>query len=136
MARRGSRAHAIRNRDAYVVPSRRLVPVSSRFVVFPSPFRRPFLAPQIAREPFFGDRRYYHPLGAFAPPAASPVAARRLVDRSPWRSPSRLSFAVPHNVALCVRRGERREVLFAKKLTGRGARARKRRNLWSVVKCR
>lgn len=46
-----------------------------------------------------------------------------------------LAVAVPRRVALCVRRKSRREVLFARRLTGRGARSRKRFSDYSLVRC-
>lgn len=45
------------------------------------------------------------------------------------------SFSAPRSVMICVRRKSRREVLFALRKTGKGARSRKRRNEWSNVKC-
>lgn len=45
------------------------------------------------------------------------------------------SFQDPRRVMICVRRKSRREVLFAIRKTGKGARSRKRRNEWSNVKC-
>lgn len=45
------------------------------------------------------------------------------------------SFSNPRTVMICVRRKTRREVLFAKSKTGKGARSRKRYNPWSSIKC-
>lgn len=46
-------------------------------------------------------------------------------------------FRVPPRVAICVRRKDRREVLFAKKLTGKGGASRIRRwNEHSGVHCK
>lgn len=68
-----------------------------------------------------------------------PVSAYRRSERVRARDRSTLSpltyhFAVPKHVQVCVRRKERREVLFASGRTK--ARGRKRRNVWSEVKCR
>lgn len=81
------------------------------------------------------DRRQFHPEGVLRP-------ARTLYERSASRnvvapakkfSPA-ISFAVPAKVALCVRRKQRREVLFA---TGKGGgrHKRPRKNLFSNVRC-
>ena len=56
---------------------------------------------------------------------------------------ARFSFHIPEfpyfrqakYVAICVRRKERREVLFATRGRGKGARTPKRRNRWSNVRC-
>lgn len=48
-----------------------------------------------------------------------------------------LSFDVPKHVVVCVRRQQRREVIFAKRLHSKGAGARRhRRNIWSEVHCK
>lgn len=45
-------------------------------------------------------------------------------------------FAAPGAVVMCVRRKQRREVIHALKLSGKGSRARyRRRNSWSGVHC-
>lgn len=85
------------------------------------------------------DRRTWHPQRALRPAGAVPRAARRLVHSvSTARGffpPSRFSFAVPKKVAICVRRKTRREVLFAKRSTGKGAKSPRRRNRWSNIGC-
>lgn len=61
------------------------------------------------------------------------VLARKLVVRA---VPTRIRFSDPKRVAICVRRHTRREVLFALKKTGKGARAHKRKwNENSEVRC-
>lgn len=87
------------------------------------------------------DRRRWHPLRALAPAQTlNSRASRRLVEkpritRDPFPS-LRLGFAVPSKVAACVRRKSRREVLFAIKGTGAGARQkRRRRNQLSNLQC-
>lgn len=89
------------------------------------------------------DRRRWHPLRYLAPAATlGSRSARSLVERSPKsksvsRFPSlRLGFAVPEKVAVCVRRKTRKEVIFAKKVAGKGASARRRkRNPFSEIRC-
>lgn len=49
---------------------------------------------------------------------------------------AQMQFVLPKETTTCVRRGIRKEVLFAKKLTGRGSRARNRKfTSNSKVKC-
>lgn len=48
---------------------------------------------------------------------------------------SRMGFSAPKFVAVCIRRHERREVLFAKKRTGKGSRSPKRRGTLSHIRC-
>lgn len=98
------------------------------------------------------DRRLYHPLGDVAPVFAPKRSQKRIVENVAVRHPRngnkkvqfskrsrryKFSFAVPKKVELCVRRKQRREVLFAVRRTGKGARSvRRRRNYWSGVTCR
>lgn len=90
------------------------------------------------------DRRTYHPLRAFRPAQSlGRRDAARVVLERPRQRPGRsffpidvFKFAVPRKVAICVRRKERRETLFAKKLTRSGAGAPKRRNYWSAISCK
>lgn len=50
--------------------------------------------------------------------------------------PAKIRFAVPREVALCVRRKQRREVLFALRQHGKGSKARRRRRtFFSSVSC-
>lgn len=96
------------------------------------------------------DRRTFHPDGFFRPAVSSVRGDRSVVERQfgpqfighrinnntkPSRSFYAFGFKVPERVAVCVRRKSRREVLFAKRHTGRGARSRKRFNYWSDVRC-
>lgn len=102
------------------------------------------------------DRRTYHPLGAKRPAAVlGPRSARRIVEKvqgirrnarqaapSEWMAASKeafpalkLGFAVPAKVALCVRRKQRREAIFANKKTGAGAKAKRRRSFTSWMEC-
>lgn len=97
------------------------------------------------------DRRLHHPLGAARNPRSVFRSDVRLVEapskrfRAGKRSSlsvakpfgaETLSFAVPQRVSICVRRKQRREVLFAVRRTGKGAKSiRRRRNQWSEIKC-
>ena len=106
-----------------------------------SPVRRRLVLTPVRRFPI-GDRRFFHPMGELRPVVSVERAARRLVparkalpSRSRVSIPERIGFAVPEKVMVCVRRKVRREVIHAKRLTGRGARAPRRRNIWSNVSC-
>lgn len=87
------------------------------------------------------DRRLFHPL-RYAVPARSMYrrADTKLtvpfVDNSHkvQRLPSTVQFAVPRNVAICIRRKRRKEVLFAKGVGGSRV-SRPKRNEFSDVRC-
>lgn len=119
------------------VPSRRLR--SSPLV---SPAERSLINLTLDLE----DRREFHPEGVHRPARGLPklsadlvapnLPARKRSGASVFRVPKVLSFRVPKRVSLCVRRHQRREVLFAIKKTGRGSRARFHKfNKWSLVRC-
>ena len=116
-----------------------IVPVDRREVVSQVSKPRLFPLPSLSvvlRE--FEDRRTFHPLGRALRPALSfPRAAARLVVKPSFRSLSaRVGFEVPSRVAVCIRRKQRKEVIHALKLTGKGAGARfRRRNIWSGIVC-
>lgn len=67
------------------------------------------------------------------------LAPRRRLSGStqPLKQIQALTFHAPKYVAICVRRGRRREVLHALKKIGKGAGTKKRphRNYWSNVRC-
>lgn len=52
-----------------------------------------------------------------------------------WLENAQASYAEPRKAFICLRRKARREILFALKRTGKGARSPKRRNQWSDVSC-
>lgn len=88
------------------------------------------------------DRRRFDPLGELSAPRAFFKRPRLVVRNANLRQkfdkfsvPSAVGFDVPKNVAICVRRKERREVIHAKRLTRRGGHGAKRRNWWSDVRC-
>lgn len=110
------------------------------------------------------DRRTWHPEGDYRPseslfradhhvvevfpadePAVRPGRSQRpstvrqirpnTRSRPRMRGKPRFKYQHPKGVAVCVRRHQRKEVLFALKRTGKGARARRRRNYQSEVSC-
>lgn len=89
------------------------------------------------------DNRLFHPLGDLRPPRAvfgKPRVVIRNANNVRKRSgfaalSHRLGFKVPKVVARCVRRKERREVMFAKRKTGKGSRGKKHFNFWSSISC-
>lgn len=99
------------------------------------------------------DRRDYHPsgpkraartlLGTTAKVKRVPTILRKGTNRllksvqsaSGVLGRDKVAFQMPERVVVCVRRKVRREVLFAKRATGKGSRSFKRRNEWSEVKC-
>ena len=96
------------------------------------------------RPVIIGDRRLL--ATRLRPPVRSGFEATRLVvapaERARPRRKSGVSpffvFKGPKGVMVCVRRKERREVLFAGGRAGKGirVRARRRRNEYSDVRCR
>lgn len=108
-------------------------------IVRPRLILRPIV---IRRPPVNLDRRTFHPDGRFRPAPTLVRAARRLVVARPQKPRlsvsqlnHRIGFAIPKKVLICVRRKERREVIFARRGHGKGARSPKTRNIWSNVKC-
>lgn len=90
------------------------------------------------------DRRLYNaevttgfdrePGGARARARGVPQSSAGIEVSEPGRMMS-FNFAVPPRVAICVRRKRRREVLHAIGAAGGKVRRRKRRSLWSDVRC-
>ena len=85
------------------------------------------------------DRRTFHPMRERRPFASLTREARRMrvaPGKASGIYPSpRLSFFDGKQVSRCVRRKERREVMFALRRTGKGARARRRRDDFSNIGC-
>lgn len=91
------------------------------------------------------DRRAFHPLSSWRParllsghpaPPVVPKSAppgRSFRGRFPFHG---LRFAVPERVVICVRRHERREVMFAKKRAGKRGQRKPRRNWYSAISCK
>lgn len=74
---------------------------------------------------FNPDRQFRDPL-VFSGGASSHKAVS-------GKSFQKIGFDNPDQVIVCARRRSRREIMFAKKLRGRGG--SRRRNYWSDVKC-
>lgn len=91
------------------------------------------------------DRRQYYPEPDFGPalsfgsiPAevtSRPIRRSQKATLRSYLSPEVQAFKLPRGVAICIRRKQRREVLFAKKRTRSGRGRSKRRNLFSGVSC-
>lgn len=88
------------------------------------------------------DRREWHPEGKFRP--AGTISrrdqARIVVKSAPARTrndiSNRVGFAVPKKVSVCVRRKQRKEVIHALRLTGKGSRSPRRiRDWYSDIDC-
>lgn len=84
------------------------------------------------------DRRFYHPLDSFQPAmeiggrvAQKPKIKKTKLHQLPWQ----MVFDAPKKTAICVRRKTRREVIFAKRKSGGGARRKPRRNTYSDIGC-
>jgi len=60
---------------------------------------------------------------------------KRMRTETPALGRDGLAFTMPKSVLVCARRKMRKEVLFAKRKTGKGSRSIKRRNIWSEIKC-
>ena len=71
--------------------------------------------------------------GSTASVTATPVAKKTPQARN--RVPYQIAFSAPAETLVCVRRKRRKEVLHAKRKTGRGGQRRPRRNAWSNTKC-
>lgn len=92
------------------------------------------------------DRRLFHPARDLRPVRSffmrprlivASVKKPRVVSRKSVLVDSlshRIGFDVPRNVAICVRRKTRKEVIIAKRVALGGGGA-KHRNIWSDVKC-
>lgn len=102
-------------------------------------FKLPRLSPLLVPRTLtlLDDRRTFHPAGPLRP-ARSFFQRARIVARKPTHPVypgSGVRFQIPRDVAVCIRRKERREVLIAKrKRRGRGVVGR--RNWFSSVSCR
>lgn len=94
------------------------------------------------------DRRRHHPLMEWAPPKIITGNPARIAHKNKFSRPHKLAgftvpgvptkvrFKAPAKTLLCIRRAQRKEVLFAKRKTRKGAGAsRRRRNPFSEVSC-
>lgn len=98
------------------------------------------------------DRRLFHPLGMFAPPKTVGGSPAGIVVRNKPPTPRQrassfhnkvrsqtkatLTFAEPSRTVMCIRRKERREVLFAKGGAGSRRMRPPKRTPWSDISCR
>lgn len=82
------------------------------------------------------DRRQFS-FGEWEAPVMVPSSPGQVSTWSPARSPLPRDVRVedPRNLAVCVRRKDRREVLHALRRVGRGG-GKRRRNEWSDVHCK
>lgn len=80
------------------------------------------------------DRRSHHPLGVHRPArqdTGHPVKPHKVAKPTKFRQLSAgFQFAQPERTLICVRRKQRKEVLFAKRKTGKGVRRRRPRRTW------
>lgn len=86
------------------------------------------------------DRRSYHPQNIFRAPkqfSGHPVKPHVIKNQPKFKNqlPFGLKFAVPENTVICVRRKQRREVIFAKNKSGGGSRRKPRKNWNSKIGC-
>lgn len=66
------------------------------------------------------------------------VASIGVTDRTHTQKKSsrpRLRFDAPASVLVCIRRHTRKQVLFAKRKTGKGAKSQKRLTAYSKIRC-
>lgn len=70
--------------------------------------------------------------GSTASITATPSTNKKI---RPSKVPYQIAFSAPADTLVCVRRQQRREVLFAKNKTGKRGQRRPRRNQWSNIKC-
>lgn len=68
-------------------------------------------------------------------PIASVGVTTPSKKQAPSRVPYQIAFSAPAETLVCVRRRRRKEVLFAKRKTGKGGQRRPRRSKWSNYKC-
>jgi len=135
-----------RRRDAYAITNRRLfvaprLPVAVRVLSVRRPAARFSVLQQIE------DRRTFHPEGVARPARGYRIARHRLQVVGPGTDvvpglfsapvvPVGVGFAAPRQVAICVRRRVRKEVIHALGKAGRGVKRRLPRfNYYSEVIC-
>lgn len=82
-----------------------------------------------------GDRRLFQPDETTRPPHTARPGASRVQARPYPYTMNTLGFQEPKMVAICVRRKQRREVIFAKRKHKKGSGGAKHRNFWSAISC-
>lgn len=136
MARRGSRFE----RESFQ-------PFTSRRLLDPLFLSRPLSRVDLS---LFEDRRRFTPdplttrnifgqphrlIVASQPNRNAVVGGRRRTSPALFSPPIRVGFDKPRLMPICERRMRRREVMFALKKTGKGARSRRRRNYFTDISC-
>lgn len=87
------------------------------------------------------DRRRYHPSKILRSPKrvdgsrAMVGVSRGGAKAARHALPHKINFLVPKATVVCIRRKRRKEVLFAKRKTGKRGQRRPRRNFFSEVRC-
>lgn len=71
--------------------------------------------------------------GSTASITATPI--KKKTERARARVPYQIAFSAPAETLVCVRRRRRKEVLHAKRKTGKRGQRRPRRSQFSEVKC-
>lgn len=121
MARRKKRNRSAQRDISYVANSVAVRPIRSTA----------FLEP---------DLRRWHPdpvaaVFSFNRPHARLTEQPNVNVRKPAARGTKLRFAVPEKVSICVRRKSRREVLFALRRTGKGSKSKRHRTVFSSYEC-
>jgi len=141
MARNSSRRRRVNNTNANNVAHDSITfrPSTSKFL---SPLASDFYDTQIGKPNLrlLEDRRFWHPLGQRRPAQSFrnvnhslKIPSGRSTSKYPLHT---VGFVNPENVAVCVRRKIRKEVLFAKRKTGKRGQKKPRFNWFSKVSCR
>jgi hypothetical protein len=131
-------------------PRRRAFPIATAYAVSgranqikksyyrPQGVAKNILSQQLVAARLTGsDNRLYHP--AYTRPALTvrgriaPITLKQKRGTTSLKM-AKLSFAVPSQTAVCIRRTMRRQVIFAKNKNGGGHRA-PRRNSYSNIRC-
>lgn len=126
--------------------------ISPSFSVTPTNWRSVLSPPSRVSLQEIEDRRLFNPLGRFAPPKTlsgtpasvtvrnkPPTAKQRASSfHNKVRSQTKavLTFQEPSRTVMCIRRKERREVLFAKGGAGSRRMRPPKRTPWSNISCR
>lgn len=96
-------------------------------------------APQVARDVLGRTARVTHQKKTTAKSGAraavKPLQSKRPLSMWPRLENALPRFAEARKTVICLKRKARREVMFALKRTGKGAKSPRRRNQWSDVQC-
>lgn len=106
--------------------------IASEELLAPASLVRPLAGTDLSQDPWIEieDRRRFDPEQVFAHPLNTSGLPAHITERSQYYP----SFKYPSATFVCVRRKERREVLFAtRRAKGRGG--SRRHNYWSKVRC-